>query len=101
MACMIARGYRTYTTVGGHGGVIQLTVAASNAQTQERVLNDFSECGQQTKAQVGESALRSGFFGAGGLVTGPLIASALEPFSACLRDRGYAVAKWDPRGVGR
>lgn len=101
MACMIARGYRTYITVGRHGaaaGVIQLTVLEQNGQPQEQVLRDFADCGQKSDgAQVGESALMSGLFGgSSGLVTGPLIAAGLEPFAACLRDRGYVVAKWEP-----
>lgn len=96
MACMIARGYRTYVSAATYWRMAELTVVAKRGQPQSQVLADLQGCATSSGAVAGARPLevadavdwvnarlgRDGQARDGALV---------GPFAECLAERGYAV----------
>ncbi len=57
MACMIARGYRTYVSVATYWSMAELTVAAGRKQIQSQVLTDLQGCATDAGAVAGARPL--------------------------------------------
>lgn len=57
MACMIARGYRTYVSAATYWRMAELTVAAKRGQPQSQVLTDLQGCATSSGAVAGARPL--------------------------------------------
>ena len=57
MACMIARGYRTYVSVATYWNMAELTVSSSRKQPQSQVLLDLQGCATDAGAVAGARPL--------------------------------------------
>jgi hypothetical protein len=100
---MIAKGWRVYVPIRSKnvGGIANLTIERTGMQSQDQVFDDLSSCGQQVDVIVGPPTLGSavgGTSGIGMLVAGGAAAIAarlIQPFAACLTERGYKAIRWD------
>jgi hypothetical protein len=57
MACMIARGYRTYVSIATYWHMAELTLTAARGQSQNQVLRDLEACATDTGAVAGARPL--------------------------------------------
>jgi hypothetical protein len=57
MACMIARGYRTYVSIATYWNMAELTVAAKGRPAQSQVLSDLQGCATDAGAVAGARPL--------------------------------------------
>jgi hypothetical protein len=95
MACMIARGYRTYVSVATYWHMAELTVTATQEQPQSQVLLDLEVCAIDAGAVAGARPLE--LAEAVDWVNGRLLrrgeqvrdGSLFAPFAECLTKRGY------------
>jgi hypothetical protein len=95
MACMIARGYRTYVSVATYWHMAEVTVTAAQGQPQNQVLLDLEACAMDAGAVAGGRPLELAeavdwvnvklFRRAEQVRDGSLFA----PFAECLTKRGY------------
>jgi len=93
MACMIARGYRTYVTGGGSsiGSAAQLMVSSRKGQSQATAEEDLIACGLEVQGEVGKTLPIMFVSGAG--VAGATVRYQ-KPFATCLDARGYTAEPW-------
>ncbi len=95
MACMIARGYRTYVSIATYWHMAELTVTAARGRSQDQVLRDLEACATDTGAVAGARPLE--LAEAVDWVTVRLLrrgeqvrdGSLFAPFAECLTKRGY------------
>jgi hypothetical protein len=108
ISCMIAKGWRVYVPVTSKSirGVANLTVVATRDQSQDQVFADLSSCGEKLDLVVGGPTIGATqpspptLTGVGAGIVGQVIVAAVasrlvEPFAACLAERGYQAARWD------
>jgi hypothetical protein len=103
ISCMIAKGWRVYVPVRSKsgGGIANLTVVETRDQPQNQVFADLSSCGEKLDVVVGGSTMSAatgstspfGVIVAGGVAA--FAARLVDPFAACLAERGYRAARWD------
>jgi hypothetical protein len=95
MACMIARGDRTYVSIATYWHMAELTVTAARGGSQNQVLRDLEACATDTGAVAGARPLE--LAEAVDWVTLRLLrrgeqvrdGSLFAPFAECLTKRGY------------
>ena len=95
MACMIARGYRTYVSIATYWHMAELTVTAARGRSQNQVLRDLEACATDTGAVAGARPLE--LAEAVDWVTVRLLrrgeqvrdGTLFAPFAECLTKRGY------------
>jgi len=102
MACMIARGYRTYVSVATYWSMAELTVTSKGKQAQSQVLLDLQGCATDAGAVAGarplEGAEAVDWVNTKVLRRGERVpdATLARLFGDCLGKRGYVA-----RGVKR
>ena len=95
MACMIARGYRTYVSVATYWHMAELTVTAAQGHSQNQVLLDLEACATDAGAVAGgrplELAEAVDWVNVKLLRRGEQVrdGSLFAPFAECLTKRGY------------
>lgn len=95
IACMVSRGYRTYTPLAGRGGVIGVTVQGGTNEGPEPVLHALAACAAKAGGKIEPPA-------AGGLFVGLPTAIAAKvsyegPFIDCMQSSGYVAEPWIAR----
>jgi hypothetical protein len=96
MACMIARGYRTYVSAATYWRMAELTVTAKRGQPQSQVVIDLQACATDAGAVAGARPLEVAsavdwvnvqLLGRGEQVRDGALADLV---AGCLTKRGYA-----------
>lgn len=95
MACMIARGYRTYVSAATYWRMAEVTVAAKRGQPQRQVLTDLQGCATSSGAVAGARPLEvadaidwvNARLGRDGQARDGALVGL---FAECLSQRGYA-----------
>jgi len=87
VACLVSRGYQTYTSLVGHGAATGVTVRAERDQSTGQVFRDLTTCAAEVRTRVDMPFHADMFAGAAGSVA---TQKAQQPFAQCMTRAGYS-----------
>ena len=87
VACLVSRGYQTYTSLVGYGAATGATVRAERDQSTGQVFRDLTTCAAEVRTRVDMPFHADMFAGPAGSAA---TQKAQQPFAQCMSRAGYS-----------